>query len=181
MSGPDLFGDALDAPSSVSPMFTSTHQDWRTPDRLFDMLDREFGFTVDVASSDENCKVDKHYTKQNSGLLKSWSGQVAWCNPPYDDVATWMRKCAEESDSADVVALVFARTSTRWFHRWVLPVAHEVRFIVGRVSFFRGGKTGPAPAPSMVVVWRRGARSSDRCMVSSMARSEDIDQRKLGL
>ena len=48
---------------------------WPTPSWLFEDLNREFNFTVDVASSDENCLCEKHYTEQDNGLEQNWGGR----------------------------------------------------------------------------------------------------------
>ena len=56
--------------------------EWSTPQELFDQLDAEFHFDVDVCETDENAKCKKYYTTQDDGLSKSWVGTV-WCNPPY--------------------------------------------------------------------------------------------------
>ena len=176
MFDPEHGADMDEPEPQPCALFTSTHQDWRTPDDLFSMLDDEFSFTLDAASSHENAKCDKHFTIDDDGLRQSWEGHTVWCNPPYDDVGTWIAKCASEGRHTTVVALVFARTCTTWFHKWVLSTAHEVRFIKGRVKFFRGEKTGPAPAPSMVVVWRPGMRQAATCPVFSMSRRKEPKQ-----
>lgn len=64
-------------------LFSSEKQDWETPQWLFDELDQEFNFTLDVASSDKNFKCDKHYTKLENGLIQDWTNETVWCNPPY--------------------------------------------------------------------------------------------------
>lgn len=55
-------------------MFSSERDDWRTPKELFEQLDNEFHFTIDVASSDENALCEKHYTKKDDALSKNWGG-----------------------------------------------------------------------------------------------------------
>lgn len=64
-------------------MFSSKKQDWETPQWLFDKLDQEFNFTVDVASNEENHKCEKYYTEAENGLEQDWSDETVWCNPPY--------------------------------------------------------------------------------------------------
>lgn len=49
-----------------------------------------------------------------------------------------------------VVALLPARTDTRWWHDCVMK-AKEIRFIKGRLRF--DGHKHNAPFPSAVVVW----------------------------
>lgn len=147
--------------------YTSTHQDWRTPQDFFNRLNKEFSFTLDAAATEESAKCEKFFTAQNCGLSQSWEGETVFLNPPYSDVGTWMKKAAEEGSSATVAALVFARTDTRWFHDHVLPTAAEIRFIKGRLSFFREGKRGAAPAPSMLVIFRPRKRAT-RVRVTTM-------------
>ncbi|MBQ7886418.1 MAG: adenine methyltransferase [Clostridia bacterium] len=130
--------------------------DWETPDELFEELNREFRFTVDVASTHENAKVRRHYTPEENGLLQDWGGETAWCNPPYGrELPKWIKKCAEEagSNGATVVMLIPARTDTKAFHDHIYGKA-EIRFLKGRLKF-KGAKNG-APFPSMVVVFRGG-------------------------
>ena len=68
--------------------------EWETPQYLFDQLNDEFHFTIDVCSTDENAKCEKHYTKQDDGLSKDWTGEVVWCNPPYGrQMPLWVHKC----------------------------------------------------------------------------------------
>jgi site-specific DNA-methyltransferase (adenine-specific) len=73
-----------------------------------------------------------------------------FCNPPYGDIAAWLRR-GREADLA--VFLVPARTDTRWFHELVMPYASEIRFIRGRLKF--GDATMNAPFPSMVIVMKQ--------------------------
>lgn len=133
--------------------FSSESIEWATPQWLFDALNKEFGFTVDVCSTHANAKVGKHYTRESSGLLKSWAGEVAWMNPPYgDEIAEWMGKAfgAAFYEGATVVCLVPARTDTAWWHEYAMK--HEIRLLRGRLQFI-GAKDG-APFPSAVIVMR---------------------------
>ena len=137
-------------------LFSSEKMDWETPDELFEELNKEFRFTVDVASSHENAKTRRHYTQEENGLLQNWGGETAWCNPPYGrELTKWIEKCAKEAESngATVVMLIPARTDTKAFHEHIYGKA-EIRFLKGRLKF-KGAKNG-APFPSMVVVFRGG-------------------------
>lgn len=74
-------------------------------------------------------------------------------NPPYGRGITgrWMAKVAAEvALGATVVALVPARTDTAWFHEHA--IAHETRFVKGRLRF--GSGTNSALFPSAVVIMR---------------------------
>ena len=81
----------------TSGMKSSATPEWSTPRDLFDELDAEFHFDLDVASTDENALCEKHYTKDDDGLSNEWTGSV-WCNPPYGrEIGKWMRKAAESN------------------------------------------------------------------------------------
>lgn len=139
-------------------MFSSQKEDWETPQELFDQLNQEFNFTVDVASNEENRKCERYYTKLENGLLQNWNGEVVWCNPPYGrNVGDWVRKAGESN--ATVVMILPVRTDTKWFHSYIYQKA-EIRFLKGRLKF--GDSKNSAPFPSMVVVFRR-KRSEKQC------------------
>lgn len=140
----------------ASDVFYSVKRDdWGTPDDLFFMLDKEYGFEIDVCANEENHKCDVFYTKEDDGLSKEWQG-VCWCNPPYGrQISKWVKK-AYESDSATVVMLLPARTDTSWFHNYVLPYA-EIKFIRGRIQF--DGAKYNAPFPSMIAVFSEETRN----------------------
>lgn len=126
--------------------------EWETPQDFFDKCNAEFNFTLDVASTDENAKCEKHFTVNDNGLKCSWGGQRVWCNPPYSNLAEWIAKADAEKDNAElIVMLIPARTDTKAFHEYIYHKA-EIRFIKGRLKF--GGMKTSAPFPSMLVIWR---------------------------
>ena len=137
-------------------MFSSRRTDWETPKELFDELDREFHFTLDPASTDENAVCKKHFTPREDGLTQSWHGETVFCNPPYGrDLPVWIEKATTEArKGATVVMLIPARTDTKAFHDFIYGKA-EIRFLKGRLKFGLGGvSSDAAPFPSMVVVFR---------------------------
>lgn len=137
-------------------LFSSEKMDWTTPQDFYDELDAESGFTLDPASSDDNHKCAKYFTKEQDGLKQSWSGETVFCNPPYGrDVGKWVKYAYEQhtAHGCTIVMLVAARTDTRWFHDYVYGKAAEIRFVKGRLKF--GDGKDSAPFPSMVVVYRK--------------------------
>jgi phage N-6-adenine-methyltransferase len=138
-------------------LFSSKTPVWETPQDLFDRLNAEFGFTVDVCALPENAKCERFYTPEIDGLTQRWEG-VCWCNPPYGrGIDKWIRKAYRSSrNGATVVCLVPARTDTAWFHDYVQGKS-EIRFVRGRLRF--GSSTGNAPFPSMIVIYRPEAKS----------------------
>lgn len=132
-------------------LFTSTTDEWATPQDFFDQLDQEFHFKLDVCANDENHKCAKYFTKVDDGLNMDWGEVAIWCNPPYGrEIGKWVAKCANHQGIA--VMLLPARTDTRWFHDYIYGNA-EIRFIKGRLKF--GGSKNSAPFPSMVVIFRK--------------------------
>ena len=55
-------------------LFTSKTNEWATPRDFFEELNREFSFTLDPCSTDENAKCKKHFTEQDDGLTQNWGG-----------------------------------------------------------------------------------------------------------
>jgi len=135
--------------------FSSDSVEWSTPQELFDHYNKIYQFDLDVCASDQNHKVDNYYTKADNGLEMPWRG-VCWMNPPYGrEISKWIEKAYMSYKSGSiVVALLPARTDTKYFHSYVYHEA-KIEFLKGRVKFIRDdGKTGAAPFPSMVVVWQ---------------------------
>lgn len=142
---------------NTAVMFSSAKQDWETPQELFNELDREFRFALDVCATNDNSKCGCYITPEQNSLRQEWAilsrGRACWMNPPYGrEIGKWVKKAYEESlRGCTVVCLLPARTDTRWFHDYIYGVA-EVRFIRGRLKF--GGAKNSAPFPSMIVVFR---------------------------
>lgn len=132
-------------------LFSSSNKEWETPPELFGAYDSLYHFTLDVCASPENAKHPCYYTKDDDGLAQDWRGFRCWMNPPYGrEVGKWVGKAA--TSGALVVALLPARTDTRW---WQKHIAHNpsvsVRFLPGRVRFV--GATSGAPFPSAIVAF----------------------------
>lgn len=139
---------------NVNAMFFSATDMWATPSDLFDELNAEFHFTLDPCATAENAKCKKFYTRAEDGLKQDWEGETVFCNPPYGRaIYDWIKKCYTESlkPGTVVVALIPARTDTRYFHEFVYHKVKDIRFIKGRLKF--GNAKHNAPFPSMVVVF----------------------------
>lgn len=138
--------------------YSSATDVWSTPQDLFDELNAEFGFTLDVCATPDNAKCSAFFTEQHNGLDQEWRG-VCWMNPPYGDaIAQWVEKAYESAKTgATVVCLVPARVDTGWWWRWCR--FGEVRFLRGRLKF--GGGDNSAPFPSALVIFGRPANILD--------------------
>jgi phage N-6-adenine-methyltransferase len=139
-------------------MYTSSSEEWGTPQTLFNRLNKEFNFTLDICASKENAKCPKYYTKEEDALKQEWGG-VIWMNPPYGrKIGNWVKKAKEAATQgkATVVCLLPARTDTAWWHDYAMK-ANEIRLIRGRLKF--GDGKGSAPFPSAIVVFKKGLAS----------------------
>lgn len=137
---------------------SSKRCDWGTPDSLFDPLDEEFGFGLDVAAEAHNTKCRVYYGPDHTleelrdGLAGDWLARMgtdgvlhrhklaAFMNPPYSrelkmPIDPWLAKAVEESKKGlTVVGIIPANVQTRWWQAYVRQ-AYEVRFLTHRVSF----------------------------------------------
>ena len=149
-------------------MFSSKSDEWSTPQDVFNQLNAEFRFDVDLAATAENAKVPHFYTKERDALSISWSGDsildnlpCGWLNPPYSRglCARFIAKAAEERRQGFMtVMLLPARTDTKAFHThiydasiWHPRQGIDIRLLPGRLKF--SGSRHAAPFPSMVVVF----------------------------
>jgi site-specific DNA-methyltransferase (adenine-specific) len=134
-------------------LLSSAKHDYGTPRDLFERYNRIYRFTLDACATTDNAKCKRYFTREQDGLKQRWRGRV-WCNPPYGaEIAKWVEKAVQSVNDGDarlVVMLLPARTDTRWFHAHCLQRGPE--FLRGRITF--DGAQGPAPFPSMVVVFK---------------------------
>ena len=144
-------------------MMTSKTPEWETPLELFNDLDNEFHFTLDVCATKENAKCLNYIDKERDGLTWNWNNQSCWMNPPYGrEIGKWVKKASEVSGGV-VVCLLPSRTDTKWFHDYIYNKA-EIRFLKGRLKFTSRDlpswredgnfKKSPAPFPSMIVIFK---------------------------
>jgi DNA (cytosine-5)-methyltransferase 1 len=132
-----------------------SNDEWETPPWLFDKLNAEFHFELDVAASRENHKLPRWIGQKENGLVAPW-GKVNWCNPPYSDQMPWAKKALIETEKGNTtVMLCMCDTSTQFF-KFCALAADEVRLLDRRVQFV--GATHPARFASMIVVFRPPVR-----------------------
>lgn len=138
--------------------FQSQTAEWATPQDLFDALNQEFDFDLDVCATEDNAKCSRFFSISDNGLAQPWVG-TCFCNPPYgSQIRHWIQKAFLSSlEGATVVLLMPARTDTQYWHEYVTK-ATEVRFLKGRLRF--GGSLNSAPFPSAVVIFRPPAERS---------------------
>jgi len=105
------------------------HDNWKTPDDLYNQLNTDFKFDFDP------CPLNHDITKWD-GLNIEW-GTRNFINPPYNRKIKeqFIRKAYQESLSGKLcVMLLPVSTSTKIFHEVILPNC-KILFLKGRVKF----------------------------------------------
>ena len=140
--------------------FSSKTVEWSTPQEVFDVLDKEFDFTLDPCATAENAKCGRYFTNEDDGLKQDWGKERIFMNPPYGrEISKWMKKAYDASSKgATVVCLPPARTDTKWWHDYAMR--GEIYLIKGRLKF--GNAKNSAPFPSAVVVFKARTETTDK-------------------
>lgn len=126
--------------------------DWLTPPEIIRALGP---FDLDPCCPENMPWRTAHrmLTRENDGLSARWNGRV-WLNPPYGpDTAHWLEKMGNHGHGT---ALIFARTETRMFFRWVWNHASALKFLEGRLHFhYTDGERAKfnSGAPSVLVAY----------------------------
>jgi phage N-6-adenine-methyltransferase len=154
-----------------------TVDDRRTPRDLWDDLQGEFGFDLDVAASADNSLCERYYTLEDDGLAKSWADSRVWCNPPYSACEAWVGKAWQEWTRIDhppviVMLLPANRTEQRWWQAMIEPERDgrgagvvTVRFLPGRMRFdvpagtYSDPRGNRPPFGVCLVIWGANAAS----------------------
>jgi len=134
----------------MSYMPKSKSDKWITPPEIYSKLNEEFKFNYDP------CPIE-YKDGDKDGLKADW-GDSTFCNPPYSNVALWIKKSHDEwKKGKQIVMLINSITDTKAFHEYIYNKA-ELRFIKGRISFIdyhNPTKKQPSPKPSMIVIFRK--------------------------
>lgn len=134
--------------------------DWETPPQLFNKLDQEFHFTLDVCASETNKKCEAYFGTRSLDLI--WMG-TCWMNPPYGkEIGAWIKKAYDEAvvGHATVVCLLPVRSDNEW---WKYVIKGEVRFIRKKIKFV--GADSVSMFPNVIVVFRPGLVGGGRMSI----------------
>lgn len=137
-------------------------QDWQTPPEFLRLVRDVFGCQIGL----DPCTVDSNPTRagtfmtpKEDGLSAAWAGACpVFMNPPYGrEIGLWTQHLAGHAYSSafEAIALLPARTDTKWWHRDVTTAA-AVCFLRGRVRFvdaLTGKQQGAGKFPSAVPYW----------------------------
>lgn len=103
---------------------------WLTPRPILDSLGE---FDLDPCGARNWLTARHHYYVEDNGLKLDWFGRV-WMNPPYDRdvIPQWMARMADHNHGT---ALIFARTDTDHFQKYVFGNAQSLLFLSKRINF----------------------------------------------
>jgi len=119
---------------------------------MFNALDDEFRFGVDLCADLDNAKCER-FLLADVSLSQSWRGMgVGFLNPPFaDEIVPWLKKTFEQSEQgATFVVVVPGRTNPPWWHEYVMKAA-ELRFVKRKASFDEPGGTQGVPPYGIVI------------------------------
>lgn len=113
-------------------MMNKLSDQWQTPTWLFDELDKEFNFRIDLCANERNCKsqfyFEDYLTNKNPGqfcvneyetfefIIDNLNGEFScFMNPPYSNPKPFIEKAWEDSKHCKIVCLVKCDPSTKWW------------------------------------------------------------------
>ncbi len=158
----DWIRDAANARARQRPLLSSAADGWCTPPEVLGLVRELYDGSIGLDPCSNGSSVVEARTAWDSaadGLAQKWIGHgPVYVNPPFgDELPRWVAKCKHEhAEGAEILALVPARTDTRWF-RDVLSSPCLVGLWRGRIRFM--GAPFPAPFPCVVIYW--GPRGED--------------------
>lgn len=106
---------------------------WCTPPAVIEALGGAASFDLDPAAATNRFQdtARHHYTVEDDGLAQAWEGEV-YLNCPYSALEPWHERMVAHGRG---VSLIFARTETQLWHRYVWPECDAVVFLEGRLHF----------------------------------------------
>ncbi|WP_237761874.1 phage N-6-adenine-methyltransferase [Stenotrophomonas maltophilia] len=161
--------DRLPAAQSTDTWLTPPELIWGSPKEGYTGLGP---FDLDPATPENGMPwptAARMLKPSDDGLASEWPADAfVFMNPPFGrGQEAWMEKMANHPGGG--IALVFARTETKWFQRFVLnhPNISAVVFQDGRLKFHRAnGDVGDAPpaGPAWIAYGEEGARRLKRAV-----------------
>jgi hypothetical protein len=113
----------------------SRTDEWLTPPEMIDALGGPSSFDLDPCAPEVRPwpTARRHFTAKDNGLLKPWAGRV-WLNPPYSRglISRFLGRMADHDCG---ICLIFARTETEHFFRFIWSRCTALLFMHGRMNF----------------------------------------------
>lgn len=128
----DLFNQEIERKTQSFNVNTENNETWLTPPEIIKSLGV---FDLDPCSPiNRPWNTAKHHlTIHDESLLHEWHGRV-WLNPPYGKfLEMFLHKMALHQNGT---SLIFARTETKAFQKYIFPFAESIFFFSGRLKFY---------------------------------------------
>jgi phage N-6-adenine-methyltransferase len=168
LHGAALLLEGLDVKGQAALMSSArtgeNEQDcWQTPEEVLELVREVAPINLDPCTTRDNpTRAQLIWTdnKFDDALNNWWPGEgLVYINPPYSQMAAWAKKLAYEVKRSgmrrEYIALLPARTDTRWWHELVEARPARVCFWKGRLKFNRpdGTPGQSAPFPSALLYY----------------------------
>lgn len=172
--------DRLPAAESTDTWLTPPELIWGSPKDGYSGLGP---FDVDPCTPEEGMPwptASRMLKPSDDGLATPWPEDAfVFMNPPFGrGQDAWMKKMANHPGGG--IALVFARTETLWFQRFVInhPNVSALVFQQGRLKFHRAnGEVGNAPpaGPAWIAYGDEGARRLKHAVKEGLIRGTCLE------
>jgi predicted nucleic acid-binding Zn ribbon protein len=133
--------------SPTNPLLSSNCEHWNTPPEILAVVCQLAPIGLDPCSnagSMVGAATEYRLDRGENGLLLPWAGMgLVFVNPPYGGaLRSWSTRMADEARAGvEVIALVPARTDTRWWS--TLAKANPLYcYLRGRVCFYKDSQPG---------------------------------------
>ena len=137
--------------------YKALRDDYKTPACIYEPILKDFfkkdKFDIDVCCTDKNVPAAKHYTKEDNGLIKPWSG-LCFCNPPWNQSIKFVKKALEELKKDPSLEVVFVLSSDKMYINYVQDAFlnnPDCAWLVlrGKQGFIIPGQEHEPPKPSV--------------------------------
>ena len=145
--------------------------EWQTPQELFERLNKQYKFDLDLAASESNTKCKNFFSKDNSYLNSVLVGQPnAWMNPPFSLAYEFFKKVGIDftsQDNVDATAVCIYKASNMESSVWqeqILPKASWVLVLKRRTNYVdpEQSERDSAPFGSALIGYRAPYPESDK-------------------
>ena len=130
---------------------------WSTPKFIFDWLNSEYYFDIDLAAAWDNTHCHRYFSLHDNSLNALWStyGKTGFLNPPYSNIKVWIEKAIKEQTKGFTTVMLIPTPNGEYYYKELFKFASEVIMINGRISFIdsTGESKGGNPRGSCVVVF----------------------------
>lgn len=90
----------------------------KTPKNIWNNLQNEFNFTIDLCASDRNYLIKRYYTKEQNALVQNWDNEIGYCHPIFDvNIPKFIAKAFKHN--CFIVYLLPASTHAVYFHKYL--------------------------------------------------------------